>query len=73
MIVALSVYDLLLSFPMEFRFIWRGRFGTATILYVSIRYATIASMILETLQSTVVSSSILVGFSIFLVTSIPNL
>lgn len=50
-LIALGTYDLILSFPMEVKCVWKRKvFGTGTILYILIRYTTIIRMLLEALS-----------------------
>ena len=46
--IALAIYDLILSFSAEQRCIWKRKVGTGTILYLSIRYGTILYRLTET-------------------------
>ena len=59
--IALVVYDLILSFPMELKGIWKRRFGTGTILYLSIRYGQIVHMLLQVLASILVPGNLIVS------------
>ena len=49
--IALAVYDLVRSFPVELKAIWNRKFWIGALLYLSIRYGTIISMLFEVLQS----------------------
>ena len=50
--IALAIYDLILSFAAEQRCIWKRKVGTGTILYLSIRYGIILNMLTETAMFT---------------------
>ena len=74
-VTALTVYDLILSFPTELRCIWEGRlmFRTGTILYLSIRYGTIIYLLIEMLDSVAAPHNRVVSFYIQLNISWSNL
>ena len=46
-IVALSIYDAILSISLEVRCIWKRKFGVGMILYLSIRYGTILYILFQ--------------------------
>jgi hypothetical protein len=43
---ALLLYDTMLSLPSEVKFIWRGKFVLAAVLYFMARYGAIISAII---------------------------
>ncbi|KAK7688728.1 hypothetical protein QCA50_008267 [Cerrena zonata] len=49
--LSLAVYDAILSFPKEVRYIWQRSFGTGTILYLFIRYCTILNILFALLSN----------------------
>ena len=50
-LIALSTYDLILTFPTEVKCVWKRKvFGMGTMLYIAIRYTTILRMLLEGLS-----------------------
>ena len=61
--IALAVYDLVLSFPVELKAIWNRKFGMGALLYLSIRYGTIISMLFEVLQSLLVTEGLIVSIA----------
>ena len=61
---ALAVYDLIQSFPAELRYIWSGRFGIGTILYLSIRYGPITCTLINALGSIVVPGNLIVSVAV---------
>ena len=62
--IALTVYDLFLSLSLELRGIWRRKFGTGTILYLSTRYGAIFYILFMMLWSVLVPSALIVSISI---------
>ena len=67
--IALAVYDLILSFPAELRGIWKRQFGTGTILYLSVRYGTILSMLFEGINATFVPRESVVSIQVHAIES----
>ena len=61
LILAVTTYDLSLSFSEEVRCIWKGKFGIGTILYLSIRYVSIMLVLLEILAVFTIPGSIIVS------------
>ena len=62
-IIALGVYDLILSSPMEVRRIWKRRLGAGTILYISIRYGAILSRFFDTGVAVIVPRNLIVSIT----------
>ena len=63
LILAVTTYDLSLSFSEEVRCIWKGKFGIGTILYLSIRYVSIMLVLLEILAVFTIPGSIIVSMT----------
>ena len=59
--VALAVYDVVLSFPMELKAVWKRRFGTGTFLYLSIRYGTVIAMLFGNFQRLLITENLIVS------------
>ena len=60
-VLALALYDLLISFAQEIQHIWRRKFSLVTLLYIFIRYGTIISLSLILFQQMHRSQSITVS------------
>ena len=67
----MAVYDLILSFPVEIIGIWKRRFGIGMILYVSLRYGPVISMILEVLGRFFIPQDLIVSIQLQYVLLIP--
>ena len=59
--LAVIAYDTVLSFPQEIKCIWGRTLGTATILYLFVRYGMIIDMIFEIFIATYVLKSVSVS------------
>ena len=72
-IIALAVYDCVLSFPAELRGIWKQKFRTGATLYLLIRYGTILFMLFSTFTFILVPKTPVVSFAIQLTAFVFNL
>ena len=59
--IALTIYDLILSFPKELKCIWKRKFGTGTFLYLSIRYGTVVYILFQLLECIIVPKNMIVS------------
>ena len=64
MMIALILYDVILSFPAEHRYIWRRRFGIRTMLYLTIRYSSIIFATIEMLGDILIIRNAIVSIKL---------
>ena len=67
------LYDTILSFPQEIRYIWRRRFSLVTVSYIIIRYGTLVNTIMNILDAFYVSTSIPVRLCTLVSQNFPTL
>lgn len=60
-ILALSIYDAILSISLEVRCIWKRKFGVGMILYLSIRYSMILYLLLRVPVNVVITKGAFVS------------
>lgn len=63
-LLALAVYDTILTFPREVRCIWQRKLGMGPVLYLLIRYGTVLHMLCEILSGFPTARSIIVGYTL---------
>ena len=61
-LTALSLYDILLSFPQEVQYIWHRKCGIGSFLYITIRYGTMIHILAGTLRFSPSLASVIVSY-----------
>lgn len=64
MLVALTIYDTLLTFKREIEYIWKQKLGAATVIYFVNRYVYMALPFLEVLVANSLETDRVRSFSV---------